>query len=152
MVQFSQWYVTIGKTIALTIWTFVDRVMSLNTLGFVITFLPRSNRLLISWLQSLFSVILESKKRKSSSSFSTTTFFFYYYFHLFPFYLPCSNKAKCHYLKFKKIFSLKLALSCSSFTLIKMFFSSSLPSNIRVVLSAYLRLLIFLPPILISSL
>ena len=72
MVQLSQRYVTTGKTIALTIWTFVDRVMSLNTLGFVITFLPRTNRLLISWLQSLFSVIFESKKRKcvTTSTFS----------------------------------------------------------------------------------
>ena len=56
------------KTIALTIWTFVGRVMSLlfNILSrFVIVFLPRSNRLLISWLQSPSAVILESKKRKS---------------------------------------------------------------------------------------
>ena len=55
MVQLSQPYMTTGKTIALTIQTFVGRVMSLlfNTLsGFVIDFLLRSNRLLISWLQS----------------------------------------------------------------------------------------------------
>ena len=75
MVQLSQLCVTTGKTTALTIWTFVSRVMSpfFNTLSrFVIAFLPRSNRLLISWLQSLFSVILESKKRKSvtTSTFS----------------------------------------------------------------------------------
>ena len=53
---------------ALTIWTFVGKVMSLlfNTLSrFVIAFLPRSKRLLISWLQSLSSVILEPKKIKS---------------------------------------------------------------------------------------
>ena len=52
-VQLSQLYMTTGKTIALTIWTFVGRVMSLlfNTLSrFVIVFLPRSNHLLISWL------------------------------------------------------------------------------------------------------
>ena len=68
MVQLSQLYVTTGKTIALTIWTFVGKVMSLlfNTLSrFVIAFLPRSNRLLISWLQSQSTVILEPKKRKS---------------------------------------------------------------------------------------
>ena len=59
---------TTGKTIALTVWTFVGRVTSLlfNTLSrFVIAFLLRSNRLLISWLQSPSTVILEPKKRKS---------------------------------------------------------------------------------------
>ena len=59
---------TTGKTIALTIWTFAGKVMSLlfNMLSrFVIAFLPRSKRLLISWLQSLSTVILEPKKRKS---------------------------------------------------------------------------------------
>ena len=58
---------TIGKTIALTRWTFVGKVMSLlfNTLSrFVITFLPRSKRLLISWLHSPSAVILEPKKIK----------------------------------------------------------------------------------------
>ena len=55
-------------TKALTIWTFVSKIMSLlfNTLArFVISFLPRSKRLLISWLQSLSSVILELNKIKS---------------------------------------------------------------------------------------
>ena len=59
---------TTGKTIALTIQKFVSKVMSLflNTLSmFVIAFLPRSKHLLISWLQSLSTVILEPKKRKS---------------------------------------------------------------------------------------
>ena len=75
MVHLSQLYVTTGKTIALTIQTFVGRVMSLlfNTLSrLVITFLPRSNRLMISWLQSQSVVILEPKKRKSvtTSTFS----------------------------------------------------------------------------------
>ena len=68
MVQLSQPYVTTGKTIALTILTFVSRVMSLlfNTQSrFVNTFLPRSNHLLISRLQSQSEVILEPKKRKS---------------------------------------------------------------------------------------
>ena len=57
-----------GKTIALTRWTFVDKVMSLlfNMLSrLVITFLPRSKRLLISWLQSPSAVILEPKRIKS---------------------------------------------------------------------------------------
>ena len=59
---------TTEKTIALTIWTFDGKVISLlfNLLsGFVITFLPRSNRLLISWLQSPSLVILEPPKIKS---------------------------------------------------------------------------------------
>ena len=59
---------TTGKTIALTVWTFVGKVMSLlfNMLSrFVITFLPRNMCLLISWLQSPSTVILEPKKVKS---------------------------------------------------------------------------------------
>ena len=74
MVQLLQPYVTTGKILAVSIWTFVGRVMSLifNTLPrFVIAFLPRSNCLLISWLQSPASVILEPKKKKSVS---TSTF------------------------------------------------------------------------------
>ena len=75
MVQLSHPYMTVGKTIALTIWTFVGKVMSLlfNTLSrFVIAFLPRSKSLLILWLQSPSVVILEPKKIKSvtASTFS----------------------------------------------------------------------------------
>ena len=61
---------TTGKTIALTRWTFVGKVMSLlfNMLSrLVITFLPRSKRLLLSWLQSPFAVILEPPKIKSDT-------------------------------------------------------------------------------------
>ena len=61
---------TTGKTVALTRWTFVGKVMSLivNMLSrLVITFLPRSKRLLISWLQSPFAVILEPQKIKSAT-------------------------------------------------------------------------------------
>ena len=70
---------TTGKNIALTIWTFVSKVMSLlfNMLsGFVTAFLPRSKHLLISWLQSLSTVILEPKKIKSAtvSSFSPSIY------------------------------------------------------------------------------
>ena len=68
IVQLSHPYMTTGKTIALTRWTFVGKVMSLllNMLSrLVITFLPRSKSLLISWLQSPSSVILEPKKIKS---------------------------------------------------------------------------------------
>ena len=69
-VQLSHPYLTTGKTIALTRWTFVGKVMSLllNMLSrFVIIFLPRSKRLLISWLQSPSAVTLESKKIKSDT-------------------------------------------------------------------------------------
>ena len=78
-VQLSHPYMTTGKTIALTRQTFVGKVMSLlfNMLSrLVITFLPRSKRLLISWLQSPSAVILEPRKIKSAG------------FHCFPIYLP----------------------------------------------------------------
>ena len=68
MVQHSHPYMTIGKNIALTIWTFVGKVMSLllNTLSrFVIPFLPRNKHLLISWLQSLSKVSLEPTEIKA---------------------------------------------------------------------------------------
>ena len=68
MVQLSHPYMTTGKTIVLITWTFVSKVMSLlfNTLSrCVITFLPRSKHLLISWLQSPSAMILEPKKIKS---------------------------------------------------------------------------------------
>ena len=68
MVQFSHPFIATGKTVALTRWTFVGKVMSLllNMLSrLVIAFLPRSNHLSISWLQSLSAVILELPKIKS---------------------------------------------------------------------------------------
>ena len=79
-VQLSQPYMTTGKTIALTRWTFVGKVMTLlfNMLPrLVITFLPRSKRLLISWLQSPSAVILEPPKNKVCHCF-----------YCFPIYLP----------------------------------------------------------------
>ena len=68
MVQLSHLYMTTGNTMALTIWTFVGKIMSLlfNMLfKLVIAFLPKSKHLLISWLQSLSAVILEPMKIKS---------------------------------------------------------------------------------------
>ena len=70
VVQLSHPYMTTGKTIALTRWTFVGKVMSLllNMLSrLVITFLPRIKSLLISWLQSPSAVILEPQKTKSDT-------------------------------------------------------------------------------------
>ena len=150
---------TTGRTIALTIQTFVGTVMSLllSTLSkFVIAFLPRSKRLLISWLQSPSAVILEPNKRNSV------------YFYLFPLYLLWSNGALTQWtwvwvnsgswwwtgrpgvlqsmgsqrvghdwvtelnwmgpdamILVFSMFSLKPALSLSSFTLLKKLFSSS---------------------------
>ena len=79
-VQLSRPYLTTGKTIALTRWTFVGKVTSLlfHMLSrLVITFLPRSKRLLISWLQSSSAVILEPPKNKVLHCF-----------HCLPIYLP----------------------------------------------------------------
>ena len=74
-VQLSHQHMTTGKTIALTKWTFVGKVMSLllNMLSrLVITFLPRSKRLLISWLQSPSAVTLEPKKIKSDTVYTVS--------------------------------------------------------------------------------
>ena len=101
---------TNGKIIALTIWTFVGKVMSLlfNMLSrFVIVFLSRSKRLLISWLQSTSPIILETKKIKSAiaSTFSPSI---------------CHEVMGpgCHNLSFLML-SFKPAFSLSPFTLIK---------------------------------
>ena len=137
----SHIYMTTGKTIALTRWTFVSKVMFLlfNILSrFVTAFLPRSKCLLVSWLQSPSAVILEPPKIKSVT-------------------VSIVSPSICHevmaldamilvfwMLSFKPTFSL------SSFTFIKRLFRSSL-SAIRVVSFVYLRLLIFLPVILIPA-
>ena len=130
---------TTGKTIALTKRTFVDKVMSLlfNMLSrLVINFLPGSKLLLISWLQSPSSVILEPKVSKC--------------FHCFPIYLPWTDGTGCHHLSFWML-SIKPTFSLSSFTFNKRLFSSSSLSAIMVVSSAYLRLLTFLPADLIPA-
>ena len=78
IVQLSHPYMTTGKIIALTKWTFVIKVMSLlfNMLSrLVIAFLPRTKCLLISWLQSPSAVILEPKKIKSASVSSFPIYF-----------------------------------------------------------------------------
>ena len=126
-VQLPHPYMTTGKTIALTRWTFVGKVMSLlfNMLSrLVITFLPRSKHLLISWLQSPTAVILEPPKIKSDT-------------------VSTVSPSICHevmgpdamilvfwMLSFKPTFWL------SSFTFIKRLFSSPSLSDIKVVSSA----------------
>ena len=135
MVQLSHPYLTPGKTIALTIWTFVSKVMPLlfNMLSrFVIAFLPRSKCLLISWQQSPSAVILEPKKIKSVI-------------------ISIVSPSVCHevmgvdamFLVFWML-SFYPTFSLFSFTFIKRLFSSSSLSAIRVVSSAYLRLLFLL--------
>ena len=142
IVQLSHPYMTTGKNIALTSQTFVGKVMSLllNMMSrLVITFLPGSKRLLISWLQSPSAAILEPQKIKSDTVSTVSpsishevmgpdaTIFVFWMF------------------KFKPTFSL------SSFTFIKRLFSSSSLSAIREVSSAYLRILIFVQAILIPA-
>ena len=95
MVQLSHLYTTTGKTIDLTIGSFVSKVMSLlfNMLSrLVIAFLPRSKRLLISWLQSPSAMILEPKKIKSV----TVSIFS-------PIYLPWSDGIGCYDLCFLNV-------------------------------------------------
>ena len=101
-----------------------------------IAVLPRSKCVLISWLQSPSTVIVEPNK-------------ICHCVHFFPFYLPRSDGNKCHDLIFLML-SFKPAFSLS-FTLIKRLFSSSSLSAIRVVSSTCLRLLIFLLAMLIPA-
>ena len=129
MVQLSHPHMSSEKTKALTRWTFVGKVMSLffNMLSrLVIAFLPRSECLLISWLQSPSAVILEPKKIVCHS------------FHCFPIYLPWSNGTECHDLHFLNVVLSQLfhsLLSPSSRGSLIFFFSLS---AIRVVSSTYL--------------
>ena len=140
IVQLSHPYLNTGRTIALTR-TFVGKVMSLlfnMPSRLVITFLPRSRCLLISWLQSTSAAILEPPKIKLP---------------LFP-----VSPSICHevmgldaMILIFLMLSFKPTFSLSSFTFIKRLFSSSSLSAIRVVSSAYLKLLIFLLAILIPA-
>ena len=142
MVHLSYLYMTTGKNIALTIRTFFNTVMSLlfNTLSrFVITFLPRSKLLLISRLQSSSAVILEPKKRK-----------IYLCFYFFPFCHEVMGPDAMTLFCFLML-SVNPVFLLSSFTIMKRLFSSSSLSAIRVVSSAYMRLWVFLPAILIPA-
>uniref|UniRef100_A0A670IPF5 Uncharacterized protein n=1 Tax=Podarcis muralis TaxID=64176 RepID=A0A670IPF5_PODMU len=132
LVQLSLPYITIGKTMALTIRTLVSKVMSLlfqMLSRFVIAFLPRSRRLLISWLLSPSAVIMEPKKVKSlTASISSPSI--------------CQEVMGPVAMIFVFLMSsFRPYFVHSSFTLIKRFFNSSSLSAIKVVSSAYLRLL-----------
>ena len=133
---------TTGKTIAWTRQTFVGKTMYLLFImlsRLVITFLPRSKHLLISWLQSPSAVILEPRKTKSATVSTVSPSICHEVMGpdamIFVFWMLC----------FKPTFS------HSSFSFIKRLFSSSSLSPIRVVSSAYLRLLIFLLAVLIPT-
>ena len=126
MVQLSHPYMTIGKPVALTIQTFVSKLMIFNMLSrLVIAFLPRSKCLLISWLQSPSTVILEPPKMESVT-------------------ISIVSPSICHEVTGPDamilvflILSFKPALSLSSFTLIKRIFSSSSLSTIRMLSSTH---------------
>ena len=142
MFQLSHPYKMTEKTIVLTVQIFIDKMKSLlfNMLTrFVIAFLPRSKCPLISWPQSPSSMIFEPKKIKyvTASTFSSSI---------------------CHkvmgpdtMITVSLMLSFKPAFSLSSYTLIKTLFNSSSLSAFRVVSSSYLRLLMFLPAVLIRA-
>ena len=142
MVQLSHPYMSAGKTIALTRWNIFGKVMFLlfnMPSRLVITFLPRSYCLLISWLQSPSAIISEPQKIKSLTVSTVSQSICYEVMG------PDAMVLVCWVLSFKPTFSL------SSFTFIKRLFSASSHSAIRVMSSAYLRLLIFLPATLIPA-
>ena len=141
IVQLSYPYMTTEKTIALTRWTFVGKVMSLlfNMLsGLAIAFLPRSKHLLISWLQSPSAVIFEPKKIKSVTISIVS---------------PSRRMKWWDWMSWSLFWmlSFKPVFLFSSFSFIKRLFTSSLLSVIRVVSSAFLRLVIFHLAVLIPA-
>ena len=142
VVQISYPNMTTGKSISLTRRTFVGKVTSLlfkMLSRLFIALLPRNKHVLISWLQSPSVVILEPPKIKSVT-------------------LSIVSPSICHEVMGPDamilvfwMLSFKPAFSLSSFTFIKRLFSSSSVSAMRVVSSAYVKLLIFLPATLISA-
>ena len=142
MVQPSHPYITTGNTIALTIRTFVGKVMSLlfnMLLRFAIAFLQRSN-----CFNFMATVTI-------CNDFGAQENKICHCFHFSLIYLPLSDGTGCHDLSFMNIFKVSSQLfSLSSFTLIKRLFSSSSLSTMKVVSYAYLRLL-FLPAILTAA-
>ena len=142
MVHLSHPYMTTGKTTVLTWWTFVGKVMSLlfdRLSRLVIAFLPRSKCLLVSWLQSPHTVILEPKKIKSVTVSIVSSSIYH------------KVMGPDALILVFWMLSFKLAFSLSSFTLISKLFSSSLLSALRVVSPACLRLSIFLLEVLIPA-
>ena len=140
MVQLSHQYMATEKIIALTLWTFDYMPLLLNMLfRFIIVFLPQAKASFNFKAAVTIAVILEPKKRKSVTALTFST--------------SISHEVlgpDAMILSFL-VFSFKSVFSISSIMLIKQLFSFSSLSAITVVWSAYLRLLIFLPAILIPA-
>ena len=141
MFQRSHPYMTTGKIIALIILNFFSKVMSLL-------------------LKNLYRFVSFSSNEQASFNFMAAVIIcsdfgapkhkVSHCFHCFPIYLPWSDGTKCHDLHFLNM-KFKPDVSLSSFTFIKRLFSFSSHSAMRVVSSAYLRLLIFLPATIIPA-
>ena len=138
LVQISHPYMTTGKTIVLTIWTFVCKVMSLlfNMLSRFVSFSSKEK----TSVNFVTAVTIPSDSGAQEKKICNC-------FHFFPIYLPWSDWARFHDLSFLNV-EFKPAVSLFSFTLIKRLFSFSSLSAIKV---AYFRFLIFLPAILIPA-
>ena len=159
MAQLSHPYMTTGKTTALTIWTFVGKVMSLPFILFFFNFYflwilsyIEMKRPWVSLPFNMLSVCHSSSSKEQSSFIFMAVVTICSDFgaqenkvcHCFPIYLPWSDGTRCYDLSFLSI-EFQAMFSLSSLTLlIKRLFSSSSLSAIRMVSSAYLRLLIFL--------
>jgi len=139
MVQLSHSNMTAGKTIALTRWTFVGKIMSL-----LFHMLSRFLTVFLPWSMGSFNFKAEVTIHSAFGAQEIKVS------HCFPIYLSWSDGTIHQDLTFWML-SFKWTLSISSFTCIKKLFSSPSLSAIRVVSSAYLRWLIFLPAILIPA-
>ena len=136
MVQLSHPYMTTAKTIALTIWTCVSKLLPLlfNTLSyFVISFLPRSKHLLILWLLVTIHSDFAAQENKICHCF-----------HFFSFYLPYSDGTRCQNLVFFNV-EFQPTFFTLLFHLIKRLFSSFSPSDSKIVSSSYMRSFTLLP-------
>jgi len=141
IVQLSHPYMTTRKTIALTTWTFVSKVMPLlfNMLSrLIIAFLPRIKHLNFMAAVTICSDFVAPQNKVTHC------------FHCFSIYLSWNDGTRCYDLSFSML-RFKQTFSLSSFTFIKRLFSSSSISAIRLVKYEYLKLLIFLPAILILA-
>ena len=134
LVQLSNPYMTTEKTKALTRWNFVGKVISL-----LLTMPSRFGHNFSFKEQTSFSLMAAVT---ICSDFKAPQNKICHCFYCFPIYLPWSDGTRCHDLSFLNA-KFKTDFSLSSFTFIKRLFSSSLFSAVSVVLSAYLRLLIF---------
>ena len=141
MVQLSQLDMITGKTLALTLQTFVYRVMCLLFNTEICHNFPAKKQLSSDFAAT---VTIHSDFRAQEEEIC-------HYFHIFPFYFLWSNRARFHDFSLFLIFSFKLVLSLSTFNLIKRLFSSSSLSAIRVALFALSEVVDVSPTYLDSS-